>query len=296
MLMLSLTQASFLDRIDPHVVVADRGSDLVLLNTFTGRVCILRGQLAELLSALLAARDSGAHEVIGDEDALETLADQLRRAQVLAVARGDQLKLKNPYSRIVLTGSRGAELKARVSDRGFAVEVAPDLRSAELSQRDLVVSLSGVHERSAQQRENLASISYGAAYLSARVGAGGTVLGPFVLPGISPCLECLWWRTSPNWGSARKEVAADVLGVNESGWTPVFAAPSADSWDHAVLLASFEVQRITSGQVPKTLANVLAADPLHARYELRPLVEVPHCRTCRLAPSPLAAGGAGGES
>ncbi|OIJ93607.1 TOMM precursor leader peptide-binding protein [Streptomyces monashensis] len=294
--MISLAQASFLDRIDPHVVVADRGADVVVLNTFTGRVCILRGLLAELLAALLAARDSGADEVIGDEEALETLADQLRRARVLVGARGDQVRLKHPYTRVVLTGSRGAELKARIADRGPTVEVAPDLPSAELSERDLVVSLSGVHERSAQQRENLASISRGAAYLSARVGAGGTTLGPFVLPGISPCLECLWWRNSPNWGSARKEVAADVLGVNESGWTSVFAAPSADAWDHAVLLAALEVQRIASGQVPNTLANVLAADPSHARYELHPLVEVPHCRTCRLAPSPAAAGSAGDGS
>jgi bacteriocin biosynthesis cyclodehydratase domain-containing protein len=113
-------------------------------------------------------------------------------------------------------------------------------------------------------------------HLVVRLSEGAAVVGPFVLPGLSPCLRCIDARISeddPAWTllveqyarAARRGDRAD--GVPE----PVDAVLAA----HAVAWAAREVATYAEGGTPETLGATVrlgprTAEPATRRWEAHP--------------------------
>ena len=102
-------------------------------------------------------------------------------------------------------------------------------------------------------------------------------LGPLVMPGETPCFECLWARQNSHMtdpASQRGTEGAAFYGQLVSGYLPPMASVLGD-------IAAMELVKFYSGALPGSkVGKLIEVDLMKPALATRNVLKVPRCRVC----------------
>ena len=114
-------------------------------------------------------------------------------------------------------------------------------------------------------------VENGTPFLRCGVGSTSFDCGPLVIPGSSPCLECVW----------RRRIGTQPI-IERFAESEQFANPANNPLDLALFgFLWLEVLRImTEAQYPHTLGHIITGDLLGSSVLRRRILRLPRCSAC----------------
>jgi hypothetical protein len=248
------------------------------VGTSPGIVIDDRPGLRPLLRLLDGVRDLGQLRHLARSDVSELEADV---ADVLgpliaagAVVDARDLHVRRPRLRLALHGDGGSRLLARTIGQ---VLTGVGIRALDAADPDLLIVVScGEPARTvfveAQRR--------GIAHLMVVLDEDRVRVGPFVAPGLTPCLGCLD-RHRAEWDPAWPALLPQL---GRAAWAMTAPTVSAPLRHVAAAEVGVEVLAVAAGSRPRTAGRVLALGPGHDARTSWP-VAFHHGCACALLPA-----------
>ena len=279
----------------PGYTAHDDGVDFCFYSVARTKGSTLRGVAAEMARALLAMAGPAGRVPVSLFDRAPlglpaprwlAFAEQLTERGILGADQLDGHASREAGAVLLCTGGDVGE-RAAGSLAELGIETVPaDVSELDVAIRQdvrLVLLADDTYDVRLHRRVNTLAVSHGVPALYLRIMPALVELGPFVLPGESPCFECYWQR-----------LQAPLLAEGPAGWvaeSPFTVFPEVGPMTEAVrrlgiqLLAT-EVTRITvpGAGTPNTIGTVVRFDPDALTLRHHRVLEVPGCASCRLAP------------
>jgi bacteriocin biosynthesis cyclodehydratase domain-containing protein len=279
----------------PGYTAHDDGVDFCFYSVARTKGSTLRGLAAEMARALLAmAGPTGRvpasvfdHAPLGlPAHRWLAFAEQLTERGILGADQPDAHASPEAGKILLCTdGDFGKQAADALSELGIDTVPAAvsELDMAIRQDVRLVLLADDSYDVRLHRRLNTLAVSRGVPALYLRIMPALVEMGPFVLPGESPCFECYWQRLQ-----APLLAEGPAEWVAESPFT-VFRdiGPMAEVIRRlGIQLLATEVLRITVPEAgtPTTIGTVVRFDPDALTLRHHRVLEVPGCASCRLAP------------
>jgi bacteriocin biosynthesis cyclodehydratase domain-containing protein len=280
----------------PGYTAHDDGTDFCFYSVARTKGSTLRGLAAEMARSLLAMAGPAGRVPVSLFDRAPlglpahrwlAFAEQLTERGILGADQLDGHASRETGTILLCTGGDFGDRAA-----GALSELGIDTVSADVSGLDVAIRqdvclallADDSYDVRLHRRMNTLAVSHGVPALYLRVMPALVEIGPFVLPGESPCFECYWQR-----------LQAPLLAGGRADWVvespfTVFreAGPMTEIvWRLGTQLLATEVARITVPGVgtPTTIGTVVRFDPDALTIRHHRVLEVPGCPSCRLAPA-----------
>lgn len=279
----------------PGYTAHDDGVDFCFYSVARTKGSTLRGLAAEMARALLAMAGPAGRIPVSLFDRAPlglpahrwlAFAEQLTERGILGADQPDVHASGETGAILLCTGGDvGEQTAGALSELGIDTVPADvsDLDAAIRQDLRLVLLADDSYDVRLHRRVNTLAVSRGLPTLYLRIMPALVEIGPFVLPGESPCFECYWQR-----------LQAPLLAEGPAGWVAespftVFrdVGPMTEIvWRLGTQLLATEVTRITVSGVgtPTTIGTVVRFDPDALTLHHHRVLEVPGCPSCRLAP------------
>lgn len=201
--------------------------------------------------------------VIGDNGISRHLLAMLHRCGMTGAYLVDHPQFK-------ALGPRPDDLEPGLAHDDWAASSAPD-------RADVFVVCSDFGGLSLMREWNEYCHGVGTPFMPVVLQDHTAYVGPLVIPGSSPCFECLWLRQNSNLDDPLVKRASEHLayyGQHANGYLPPMASAAADF--AAMELVKHFTQLLPGGSVGTLLEIDLAGPALTPRK----LLKVPYCPVC----------------
>lgn len=157
------------------------------------------------------------------------------------------------------------------------VDYADWLASADTDEMDCVVATSDYANTPALQEWNRFCLKNNIPYFPVMLRKMTGFLGPFVIPGETPCYQCLIHRENAHFVNEaeikRMSEQASYFGQEITGFLPTMGSILGD-------IATVELVKFYSGIIPYKVGNLIAVNLLGPNLKTIKLLRVPRCLAC----------------
>ncbi|GAB1690087.1 TOMM precursor leader peptide-binding protein [Krasilnikovia sp. M28-CT-15] len=276
------TPPTSLLRLRDGVAVEDRDGEVAVYLADLGGGSMLRGVPALMFSSLyrrfgaeaFTVRDAVEDGRSGDPETWRRVLSALTNRGILISGERQRGTVSAPERmRVHLDGSdadaaRLAALVASTPTVELVEESVADIAVRLDDRLDIAGALAFARRQASLRRQSLTVRVYGA----------NAELGPWTVPGRTPCFECYWARLQ----AGRETRPPESLLGSEATPAPQGAARPLAAEASLTLLAS-EVGKAAAGAPPVTLGQVVRLELGALEIVKHRVISVPACPTCAVS-------------